>query len=251
MIKIVSKILDGACDSILSEKIITSYQHIEKQYFLKEWKNAEFESGHFVEAIRRLIEFKLTGAYTSVNSKLPLFNQKTLQSYENSKGHESYRIIIPRVLFAIYCIRNKRGVGHISSIIPNHQDSTFVISSSKWILAEIIRLESSQSPNITIKIIEKISQRDIEGIWSEGDIKRILIDTLSVKESILFLLFEKSPQKSERIRDIIEYKNKSYFKKMLRELHKERLIEFRDDIDCILSPKGRLIAEKITLAEIE
>ena len=42
----------------------------------------------------------------------------------------------------------------------------------------------------------------------------------------------------------IEYSNKSTFKKILKDLHKKRLIEF-DGANCTISPKGSNQAEQI------
>ena len=241
-------ILENASDRLLSKKILDAYKEVERNYFLKIWKTAELDAGHFVESIRRFIELKLFGHYTPIGSNLSKFNQVTLQSYENSSGDVSYRILIPRVLFSVYTIRNKRGVGHIGNVMPNHQDATFILSSCSWCLAELIRNESNESPDSTIKIVEKIIKRQPEGLWEEGSIKRILAENLTLKESILFLLFDSSPQLDQTLQEIIEYKNSAYFHKILKELHYSRFIEYKNS-ECVLSPKGRIEAEKIILKQ--
>lgn len=244
---VILRIIQYASDDKLSHTILNTYEEIEKKYFLSEWKLSELESGHFVEAIRRFIELKLFGQYTKIGTGLPSFNSSTLENYEKASGMESYRIIIPRVLFSIYCIRNKRGIGHLSLISANKQDASFILSSCKWILAEIIRIESNLDPNTTLALIEKVTQRDIEGIWEEGDIKRLLVTNINLQEKILFLLFDKNPLADEELRDIIENKDKSYFKKTLKKLHADRLIEYKHNGQCFLSPKGRKEAESIIL----
>jgi len=245
------QVIKQASDETLSQQIEKAYDELEQKYFIKEWKSSELESGHFVESIRRLIEFKLFGQYTPIGNNLPNFNVQELTRYENSQGNESYRIIIPRVLFSVYCIRNKRGIGHLSLISANHQDATFILESCKWVIAEIVRLESSLDPDKTRLLVDKIIQREIEGLWEEGDIKRILIDGINLKDSILFLLFDKSPQSDEAMRKIIEYGDKTYFRKVLNDLHKKRLIEYQANGQCFLSPLGRKSAETITLRAFE
>ena len=135
----INTILEKASDKKLAEHIINSFKEVERNYHLKSWKTSSLDAGHFVEAVRRLIELKLFGQYTPINKPLPNFNDKCLNSYLNKQGEESYRIHIPRLLFTIYGIRNKRGIGHISNIKPNKIDSTLILSSCKWVLAEIIR----------------------------------------------------------------------------------------------------------------
>ena len=95
------------------DALLNAYREIEENYVLKKWKASELDAGHFVEAARRIIEYELTSSYTLISQKLPNFNDKILLSYENASGDESFRILIPRALKAIYNIRNKRGVGHI------------------------------------------------------------------------------------------------------------------------------------------
>jgi hypothetical protein len=77
--------------------IITSYREVEQNYRLEKWKTSELDAGHFVEAVRRLIEYKLKGAYTPFTTAMGSFNQSELNRYESATGVEEYRIIIPRV----------------------------------------------------------------------------------------------------------------------------------------------------------
>ncbi len=245
-----SQILELASDSLLAKHIIESYKEVEKNYFLKQWKTSELDAGHFVEAVRRFIEFQLTGRYTPIGRNLTPLTETSLQSYLSHNGDDSYRIHIPRVLLSIYGIRNKRGVGHISKIRPNYQDAIFVIASIKWVLAELIRINSTISIDETSKVVDHIIDRDFEGVWEQGDITRVLADGLSLKEQILFLLFATDITREDQLRDVIEAKDKAYFRKLLRQLHNERFIEYRVDGNCLLSPKGRVSAEKIALNKI-
>lgn len=243
----IKDIIEKASDEKLAEHILNSFKEVEKNFHLKSWKTSSLDAGHFVEAVRRFIEFKLFGQYTPINKPLPNFNEKCLNSYLNKQGEDSYRIHIPRLLFTIYGIRNKRGIGHISNIKPNKIDSTLILSSCKWVLAEIIRINSQLPIDETEKLIDEIVERNIEGIWEVGETVRILKDGLSLKEKILYLLYNKQSLNDTEIKNITEYSNMTYLKKTLKEFHKKRLIEYKDDGECILSPKGAVEAEKIIL----
>src|SRR5512145_1568453 len=201
----VKSIISHASDNALADLIIATFQEVEKNYYLGSWKSSELDAGHFVEAVRRFIELKLFGKYTSIGKSLSTFNDSAIQSYMNAPGDDSYRIHIPRVLLGIYGIRNKRGVGHLSLIPPNYQDATMILSSVKWVLAELIRLNSNISTDETTKIVEQIVQRNVEGLWEHGAIIRILAEGLSIKEQILFLLFNSPVKKDEHLQKIIEY----------------------------------------------
>ena len=246
----VRNIIESASDKALSDLIIDSYKEVERNYFIKSWKTSELDAGHFVESVRRLIELKLFGKYTAISKGLPAFNDKTMLSYVNSQGDDSYRIHIPRALLTVYGIRNKRGVGHISTVSPNHLDATFIVSTVKWVLAELIRLNSSYKPEETSKIVDHIVERNVEGIWEEADITRILAEGLSIKEQIMFLLYATEEVFDQKLLEIIEYKNPAYFKRILKQLHTSRLIEYKGTGECIISPKGVAYAEELILNKV-
>ncbi|MBU2914852.1 hypothetical protein [Reichenbachiella agariperforans] len=241
----IKSILTNASDETLSELIINSFREVEKNYHFQSWKTSELDAGHFVEAIRRLIELKLYGQYTKVSKPLQNFTDKVLSSYQNKSGDEAYRIHIPRVLYTIYGIRNKRGVGHISQISPNKIDATLILASCKWVLAEVIRINSNYQIEETGVLIDEVIQRNIEGIWQINGVDRIMIDGLKLPEQILFILYNKQSCSDIEISQITEYKNFNYLKKVLKKFHQERLVEYSKNGECILSPKGSIEAEKI------
>ncbi|GAB5418241.1 MAG: hypothetical protein Crog4KO_16540 [Crocinitomicaceae bacterium] len=243
----IKDIIKQASDEKLAEHITETFKEVEKNFQLKSWKTSSLDAGHFVEAIRRFLELKLFGQYTPINKPLPNFNEKCLNSYLNKQGEDSYRIHIPRLLFTIYGIRNKRGIGHISNIKPNKIDASLILTSCKWVLAEIIRLNSQLPIEETEILIDEVIDRNIEGIWEVGETVRILEDGLTLKDKILYLLYNKKSLKDTDIQSITEYSNITYLKKTLREFHKKRLIEYKEDGECILSPKGAIEAEKIVL----
>ena len=80
--------------------------------------------------------------------------------------------------------------------------------------------------------------------------RRILTTDLSLRDQILFLLLCESPQTESALQVTIEYKNHAYFRKVLAELHKHRLIEYAADGMCTLSPKGYIAAESIALQAV-
>lgn len=241
----VKTILATKYGSDIAEKLLNSYLEVEQNHFLEKWKPSELDAGHFVETVRRMIEFEQNGgAHTPFTKSLPDFNDVALKQYESGTGHESFRMLIPRVLKAIYNIRNKRGVGHIKDISPNEMDATLILYSVKWVLAEITRLASNKTPEETQKLIDNVIERQVEVIWKEDGFKKILDTRIDAKNQILILLYDESPQNSETLRQNIEYKNKSIFEKLLKGLHDKKLIDFRSEV-CKISPTGRLAVEQL------
>lgn len=244
------EILRSKYGNDIAEAIIESYLEIENNFFLGRWKSSELDSGHFVEAVRRLLELELFGAFTPFAKKIKPFGDQVLLSYENaSHTEESYRILIPRVLKAIYNLRNKRGVAHKGAISPNKMDSTYILYSVKCVLAELVRLNSTMSVDASQELIDKITNRNLEILWKTDNFTRILNTTYTTKEKVLILLLDDSPKSENELRNNIEYKNISRFKILLRELHNTRMIEYSNPSKIEISPLGQIEAERIILVK--
>ncbi|GAB3369922.1 hypothetical protein [Massilia agri] len=227
------------------EHTVTSYQEVAGNFRLEKWKTSELDAGHFVESVRRLIENKLFGSFTAFNTAISSFNQGVLNKYEAAQGGEEYRILIPRVLFAMYCIRNKRGVGHISTISPNKLDATFILHSAKWVLAELIRLSSKNSPAEAIQLVDNILERQVDLIWEDDETFMVLDKKLKTSDKILLVLYKQDRLSADELRAKVDYKNKSAFTKIIRGQQKEKAIAITAEGICKLSPLGVMLAEEI------
>jgi hypothetical protein len=239
-------ILNSASDKILAKSIIDSYQEISESFVLKKWKYAELDAGHFVEVVRRFLELKLFGKYTPIDKQLSKFSNVVLTAYENTTGDDSYRILIPRALHSIYSIRNKRGAGHLTGVSPNEMDATFILYSTKWVLAELVRLNSTLSSDETLALTSSIVERELDLIWKKDGIVRILETNMSKSQQVLVLLYDENTQTEENLRKAIEYSNPTDFRKILTKFHKERFLEYNSKQRiCSITTKGLCAAETI------
>lgn len=245
----VPEILGTGYNKELAGHIIKAFKEIQNNYILKKWKPSELDSGHFVEAVRRTLDFVLTGLYTPFKKKLADFNDAELRRYENLVGHDSYRMLIPRALKAIYNIRSKRGVAHISDIDPNEMDATFILYSAKWVLAELIRMKSQMNPGQTQQMVDEIMERHIPIIWEKDGNEIVLVPGMLAREQALILLYKRSPRKVDELRRVIEYKNLTQFKTIIRVLHRrDKLVYLAQDGNCHITPLGIIEAECIMAA---
>lgn len=241
----VNKILRHGFDADIAEHILDSFKEIQENYILKKWKPSELDAGHFVESVRRAIEKELFGNYTSFSQNISNFDNKILLSYENAKGDDSYRILIPRILKSVYNIRSRRGVGHVGAISPNEMDATYILYATKWVLAELVRSKSNLSPADTKQIVDNIIVRQVSLIWkNKSDLKRILNPRISAAEQILIFLLDENVLSVTELLNMTEYRNRTNFLKILRKLHTKRWIDFSSD-QCELTPTGSIEAEEI------
>jgi len=229
----------------LVEVLINAFDEVQSNYRIEKWKPSELDAGHFVEAVRRLLEHELFGSYTPLDQSLGSFNQQVLNKLESASGDEVLRILIPRVLFSIYCIRNKRGVGHISSISPNKLDATYILNSAKWVLAELVRISATTTPDEAYDLINAILDRQVDLIWDDGESFMILDNKLKAEEKILLSLYKKDRVEIEPLQQMIGYKNKTNFRKLAEKLKSKNLIDITSNKLCKLSPLGLHEAERI------
>lgn len=231
----------------LSNGLFDSYCKGLKEYSKGNWQYFINEMGQFNETVYRIIEYMITGSYTPLKNKLNNFNETILIKWENVQNvEENIRVIIPRVLYAMYCIRNKRGAIHKNDIIPNKMDANLLLSSAKWILAELYRVLSKEDMTECQKNIDSIINKEIDLLWCVEDKLRILDNNMKCCDKILIILYVNDTMVVDELIKNVEYSNKTTFKKLLKKMHNEKYIEY-DNEKCTISPKGMLKAEEIIL----
>lgn len=244
-----SEIEDALALSIpkdLVSSLLSSYENALGQYRKENWQYFGNDIGQFIEIARRIVEYKLSGRYTLLTEQLSIFSEKVLTGDEQSPKEisESYRIIIPRILYSMYCLRNKRGMIHKSAIDPNKMDASVLLADAKWVLAEFFRLSSTLTFEETTEIIDSIINKETSLIWNVGKSLRILNPKMATKDKVLCLLYAKNGQSEMELLNATEYRNKTSFRNILKRLHKEKLIEYSSEC-CVLSPTGIDEAEKL------
>ena len=84
--------------------------------------------------------------------------------------------------------RNKRNVGHPGEIDVNEMDSTMMIQSANWIVAELIRIEMKLSPADAQNEIKKIIERKVPIIEEIGGRLKCLNRASMLKKKPLFFV---------------------------------------------------------------
>lgn len=227
------------------DALLAAYIEVLRNYRIERWKPSELDAGHFVEAARRIVEQELFGQSVPLSKSMGSFSPAVLTKYESANGDEAFRILIPRVLFSIYCIRNKRGVGHISSISPNKMDATYILNSTKWVLAEFVRYVTASSPDDAHALTDAILERDLDIIWDDGESFMILNNKLNTEQKILVALYKRDRTSIKALRELVDYKNKTRFKAIAKALRSKNLIDIVQESTCKISPLGVKEAEAI------
>lgn len=242
--------LIDASNEEIGSSLAATYNSIAQHFMLRRWKYLGLDAGHFVEAARRFIELKLFGEATPVAKNLTNFDEAALNSYIKAKGEDAYRILIPRTLWSLYALRNKRSIGHLGAVPASEIDATLLLNGAKWVLSEIVRLESTISATETRDLVTSIISRQQPAIWIENDIVRIMDNSLGAREKSLIALGFVGPMSEEKVRGIVRYKNATNFRKILKRLDEKNSISYSVD-NCVISPTGLDEAERLLNVALE
>lgn len=225
----------------LRTPLLAEYSQIVSNFLERRWTAAELSGGRFCEIVYTVLDGHARGSYAASPTKPANFLDACRRLENNSGVPRSFQILIPRLLPALYEIRNNRNVGHVGGDVdPDFMDSSAVMSMASWILAELVRVFHAITTEEAQSIVTELSERRLPLVWRSGELRRVLKPDLPLKTQVLLLLAS-SPTKirAEELLKWTGYKGKPYFTRLLRQLHDSRLIEFDESAgDIQLLPPG-------------
>ena len=231
----------------LRKPLLEEYGTILRNYLERRWTPSELSGGRFCEIVYTILNGYSTGNYPSSPTKPTNFVEACRALESNTSNPRSFQILIPRILPALYEIRSNRGVGHVGGDVnSNHIDASVVLSITSWIMAELIRVFHNIDIQDAQKIADSLVDHQTPLVWQSGDIRRVLKPDLSIRNQILLLSSVSKSVTKDDLLCWIEPSNRSYFYRLLREMHRSRLIELSSDETTIeLLPPGMAIVESI------
>jgi hypothetical protein len=227
--------------------LLNAYNDIVKNYAERRWEPASLNGGKLCEAAYTVVRGLADGNF-SARSKKPRNMVDACKDMEKEAAQpRSVKIQIPRVIVALYEIRNNRGVGHAGGDVdPNEMDATAVLYMSKWLVAELVRVLHTLTTTEAAEIVEALVKRQVALVWTSGEKKRVLKPGLTWKRNTLLLLLSETGEVTEaELFNRIEHTSLPVYRRdVLRLGHKARLWDY-DEKDR----KIRLLAPGIEAAE--
>jgi len=169
-----------------------------------------------------------------------------------TQAPRSIRIQIPRMIVALYEVRNNRNVGHVGGDVdPNHMDAVCVLQMSKWIVAELLRVLHQMPVDDTADLVDALVEREVPLVWKVGDKKRVLDPKMSMKDkTLLFLHGSAGPVAEADLISWTEHSNAAVYRRdILRRAHRAKLIEYDPEANtAVISPRGVAYVEEKLLS---
>jgi hypothetical protein len=232
----------------LRQDLLDAFEQIVRNFAEGRWEPSELNGGKLAEAAYSVCEGIAT-ANMPVRAQKPrdmVAACKALEQYTASP--RSIRIQIPRMLVALYEIRNNRNVGHVGGDVdPNHMDAVCVLQMAKWVVAELIRVLHQLPADDAAALVDALVERDVPLVWKVGGRRRVLDPGMSAKDKTLLLLHGAAAAVAEdELRGWVEYTNATgYRRDVLRRAHRDKLLEYDPDTKLVaISPTGVAYVEE-------
>jgi hypothetical protein len=212
--------------------LLTEYQSIVQNYSEHRWSPSELSGGKFCEIVFTILHGHASAHYAASPTKPSNFVGACKQLENNAHVPRSFQILIPRILPALYEVRNNRGVGHVGGDVdPNHMDAIFVLSSCNWIMAELVRVYHDLSTGEAQRLVDSLVERRIPLIWEADNMRRVLDPAMTLRSQVLLLLSTTSGTiiSTSDLLDWTGYGDRAYFRKLLRQMHTQRMLELSAD----------------------
>lgn len=234
----------------LRDPLLAALNEISTNFAAHKWEPSELNGGKLCETAHTILRSYIEGTWAAKPSKPRDFKQACLdfEKEDKTKWPQSVRITAPRLLMALYEIRNNRGVGHAGGDVDaNHMDATLVLSGAKWVVAELIRIFHGVTTAEATAVVDALVERLVPTIWTIGATRRVLVPGLSMKDQTLLLLYASADWVAEgNLVGAIEHSNASVYRRdVLAPAHKDRLVEYdATNRRAHISPLGVEYVEK-------
>ena len=246
----------GALPDGLRAELLAAFGAIVDNYRERRWEPSELNGGKLCEVVYSIIRGYVDGTYPLRAAK-PRSMVDACRALEQAPTTlpRSVRVQMPRILSALYEIRNNRGVGHVGGDVdPNHMDAAAVLGLSKWVMAELVRIFHQVEPDEASAAVERLAARETPLIWQVNGTRRVLRPGLSMKDKTLVLLHAADADVSEaELLRWTEHSNTSgYRRDVLRPAHRAKLIEYDETNRRVhLSPVGVRDVEQRLLPRLD
>lgn len=229
--------------------LVDAFNRVVANFREGRWEPSELNGGKLCEIAYSILRGCVDESYPLKPSK-PRNLVEACHRLENAdakKFSRSIRIQIPRAIVVLYEIRNNRNVGHVGGDVdPNHMDAVAVLSMSKWIVAELVRIFHDVTTEEATAVVEGLITREIPIIWEVAGTRKVLDSSLKMRDRMLLLLYAYSPLREQEIVQSLEHSNPSVFRRdVIGPSHRTHLVHYDAVTRLVhISPLGTRYVEQ-------
>lgn len=231
-------------DEVLARGLVTEFIDIERRYVLGDWEPATLNGGQFAEIAARIIyhidsgNLNRTKHFDDCMKYVDDHTDSNKHSFPDRKDAKH----LGRALRLIYKLRSQRGAVHIDPAYnANELDSMLIVSVSRWIVSEILRIFWSGDTSKVAQAIREIIRFEVPAIIKIDGRTLVLRTDCTPDEEVLLLIHNAGEEGLTRLeigkRAMTSAPNVS---KALTKLSspKKRQIFKRTDGTYVLTPNG-------------
>lgn len=236
-----SELLASLPESLRGE-LLGAYSEILRNFRERRWEPAELNGGKLCEIVYSILKGHVSGSFPKRSSK-PRNMVEACRALEHEPAFpRSIRIQLPRMLLALYEIRNGRGVSHVGGDVdPNHMDAVCVLEMSKWVMSELVRIFHDVRTEEATAVVDGLVERTLPIVWKVGENLRVLSSGMSMRDKTLLLLYHsRGAVDEEALCRWVEHSNATVFRRdVIRRAHKAKLVEYDPSGKTVeISPLG-------------
>lgn len=191
----------------LVDAALDAYTTAKQAAFLDDFQKVESNIGQLCEAAIRICRDVVTGSYTPIGDssfKVEAEINACLSAAKGREEDEPLRLLIPHTIRAMYWIRNRRGVDHLSKIKPNHIDARALVAQADWVLAELYRLATTHDFEQAQTVVDSLVERQLPVIEKiRGDWKLLKTD-FELDDAVLVIIYHDDDLKQSDLVRIIK-----------------------------------------------
>jgi hypothetical protein len=199
------KLLTGKFAANHVKAAIGHYQKAIDEFHLGEWENSIAKCGKFAEAALKALwahvgETVATGKDFKAGAVID-----GLANKPGANHSDTIRLTTPRACRIVYDVASNRGGRHDpGEIDPNQMDATLVVSTSSWILAEMLRYSQKGAIDLqaATELVASLNERKFP--FSEDIDGRLYFSLkgLSARDVVLLTLWKIHPRRMSK-KDLI------------------------------------------------
>jgi hypothetical protein len=229
--------------SALSTKLIDEYLEIKKRFAMNDWGPGQLKGGRFAEVVLRIYQHLLGEAVTPYGTDIPAAEKtrilNTVQSAGTIDPHVRQKTV--PLIRLLLDFRNNRDAAHLGGFDANSMDTLFVMTSSTWILCELVRVYGGYRMTEAQEIVDALSAKEYPVIIERNGELFIARHDLDVKQEVLVLLTRSASATSVALESKVGDTNKSRVRSKLGEMVSDKLIGLSANGDYFIMPRGQAV----------